>query len=112
MIALILALGAGPAMALAQGAGSGAGALVIARRALWLGLFILLVAGIFLNLFLPMASPITVLVIFGLAALSLVTGWILIRRKSPRRKPWQIQPTRLATVILVTLIVALSLIHI
>ena len=63
MIALIFALGAGPAMTLSQGAGSGAGALVIARRALWFGLSIFLVAGMFLNLFLPMASPITFLVI-------------------------------------------------
>ncbi len=61
MIALIFALGVGPAIALAQGAGSGAGALVIARRALWFGLSIFLVAGMFLNLFLPMASPITFL---------------------------------------------------
>ena len=70
MIALILAMGVGPAIALTQGAGSGAGALVIARRALWLGLSILLVAGMFLNLLLPMASPVTFLVVFGLAALS------------------------------------------
>ena len=65
MIALILALGAGPAIALAQGVGSGAGALVIARRALWFGLSILLVAGICLNLVLPMASPITAFVILA-----------------------------------------------
>ncbi|HCL70492.1 MAG TPA: hypothetical protein DIC65_05590 [Actinobacteria bacterium] len=106
MIVLILALGAGPAIALAQGAGSGEGALVIARRALWLGLSIFLVAGMFLNLFVPMASPINALVIFGLGALSLVTGWIRIRRNPPRWKPWQIQPTRLTAVIVVTLFVA------
>jgi len=106
MIALILALGAGPAIALAQGAGSGAGALVIARRALWFGLAIFLVAGMFLNLVLPMASPITAFVIVGLAALSLVIGWIRIRRHPPRWKPWQIQTTRLTAVIVVTLVVA------
>ena len=106
MIALILALGAGPAIALAQGAGSSAGALVIARRALWFGLAIFLVAGMFLNLFLPMASPITAFVIVGLAALSLVIGWIRIRRHPPRWKPWQIQTTRLTAVIVVTLVVA------
>ncbi len=106
MIALILALGAGPAIALAQGAGSGAGMLVIARRALWLGLSIFLVAGMFLNLFLPMASPITFLVIAGLAALSLVIGWIRLRRNSLKWKPWQIQTTRLTAVIVVTLVVA------
>ena len=106
MIALIFALGAGPAIALAQGAGSGAGALVIARRALWLGLSIFLVAGMFLNLFLPMASPITAFGIFGLAALSLVIGWIRIRRDLPRWKPWQIQTTWLTAVIVVTLVVA------
>ena len=106
MIALILALGAGPAIALAQGAGSGAGALVIARRAPWFGLAIFLVAGMFLNLFLPMASPITAFVIVGLAALSLVIGWIRIRRHPPRWKPWQIQTTRLTAVIVVTLVVA------
>ena len=106
MIALILALGAGPAIALAQGAGSGAGALVIARRAPWFGLAIFLVAGMFLNLFLPMASPTTAFVIVGLAALSLVIGWIRIRRHPPRWKPWQIQTTRLTAVIVVTLVVA------
>ena len=106
MIALILALGVGPAIAVAQGAGSGAGALVIARRALWFGLAIFLVAGMFLNLFLPMASPITAFVIVGLAALSLVIGWIRIRRHPPRWKPWQIQTTRLTAVIVVTLVVA------
>ena len=106
MIALILALGVGPAIALAQGAGSGAGALVIARRALWFGLSIFLVAGMFLNLFLPMASPITAFWIFGLAALSLVIGRIRIRRNPPRWKPWQIKTTRLTAVIVVTLVVA------
>ena len=106
MIAMILVLGAGPAIAVAHGAGPGAGAFVIARRALWLGLSIFLVAGMFLNLFLPMASPITAFGIFGLAALSLVTGWIRIRRNPPRWKRWQIQPTRLTAVIVVTLIVA------
>ena len=106
MIALILALGAGPAIALAQGAGSGAGALVIARRALWFGLSIFLVAGMFLNLFLPMASPITAFWIFGLAALSLVIGRTRIRRNPPRWKPWQIKTTRLTAVIVVTLVVA------
>ena len=106
MIALILALGAGPAIALAQGVGSGAGALVIARRALWLGLSIFLVVGMLLNLFLPMASPLTAFVTFGLAALSLVIGWIQIRRNPPRWKRWQIQPTRLTAVIVVTLFVA------
>ena len=106
MIALIVALGAGPAIALAQGAGSDVGALVIARRALWFGLSIFLVAGMLLNLVLPMASPITAFVIFGLAALSLVIGWIQIRRNPPRWKPWLIQPTRLTAVIVVTLFVA------
>ena len=106
MIALILALGAGPAVALAQGVGSGAEALVIARRALWLGLSILLVAGMFLNLLLPMASPVTFLVVFGLAALSLVIGWIRLRRNPPRWKPWQIQPTWPSALIVVTLVVA------
>ena len=106
VIAVILALGAGPAVALAQGVGWGGGALVIARRALWLGLSIFLVAGMFLNLFLPMASPITAFGIFGLAALSLVIGWIQIRRNPPRGKPWQIQTTRLTSVIVVTLVVA------
>ena len=106
MITLVLALGAGPAIALAQGAGSDVGALVIARRALWFGLSIFLVAGMLLNLVLPMASPITAFVIAGLAALSLVIGWIRIRRNPPRWKPWQIQPTRLTAVIVVTLFVA------
>ena len=106
MIALILALGAGPAIALAQGGGSSAGALVIARRALWFGLSIFLVAGVFLNLFLPMASPITFLVIFGLAALSLVIGWIRTTRNPLRGKRWQIRTTRLTAVIVVTLVVA------
>ena len=106
MVALILALGVGPAIALAQGAGSGVGALVIARRALWFGLSIFLVAGMFLNLFLPMASPFTAFVIFGLAALSLVIGWIRIRRNPLKWKPWQIQTTRLTVVIVVTLVVA------
>ena len=106
VIALILALGVGPAIALAQGAGSGEGALVIARRALWFGLSIFLVAGMFLNLFVPMASPINALVIFGLGALSLVTGWIRIRRNPPRWKPWQIQRTRLTAAIVVTIVVA------
>lgn len=102
VIALILALGAGPAIALT----SGSQVMGTVRRALWLGLALLLILNMVINVFLPMASPGSVLIVLALAAASLVAGWVLRGRGELGRRPWRTYWTLMSTFIVIALVAA------
>lgn len=102
VIALILALGVGPAIALAPGGGP----ITTVRRALWVGLAFLLILTMVINVFLPMASPWSVLIVLALAAVSVAAGWVLRRRGESIRRPRCVHRTHLSVAIVIALVVA------
>ena len=102
VIALVLALGAGPATALAPGSGP----ITTVRRALWLGLAFLLILTMVINVFLPMASLWSVLIVLALAAISLAVGWILRSGGESIRRPWRVHWTHLSVALVIALVVA------
>jgi len=102
VLALVLALGAGPAAAIAPGSS----AIRTSRRALWWGLAILFILVMAINVFLPMASPGSVLIVLTTAVGSLVAAWILRRRRELGRRPLRVRWTPLSAAVVITLVAA------
>ena len=102
VLALVLALGAGPAAAIAPGSS----AIRTSRRALWWGLAILFILVMAINVFLPMASPGSVLIVLTTAVGSLVAAWILRRRRELGRRPLRVRWTPLSAAVVIALVVA------
>mgnify|MGYP003564213245 FL=1 len=102
VLALVLALGAGPAAAIAPGSS----AIRTSRRALWWGLAILFILVMAINVFLPMASPGSVLIVLTTAVGSLVAAWILRSRRELGRRPLRVRWTPLSAAVVIALVVA------